>query len=284
MPTEDASDDARQKQIRSLESEVARLSDENDRLRRKNASRFSMYRHLSAFASWLTSRWWGTNLVECGDRFASRLDAWSKGDATPPVREGIEFAASAVSRFTRIGIFRGTLAFIAGFGAVILAVGQLLILDRQTTMIEENKRISATDKYVYFLVEEETARRLLGVAFDHWHPMRDLDLSRDSTISIEELRESVKKAIPNKSSVDQIVEKCGLSLYPVRNPIEDGQSALADLENGNILLAKFHAGDLRAWMKKGADSCKERVDLMKRLRGEMESHMELVLAQDESED
>lgn len=283
MPNATATDDVRQQKIRSLESEIARLTDENDRLRRQDRPRFSVPRYFSSITSWLTRKWWGSNLVACSDKFANRLDAWGKGDATPPVKEGIEFATSAVVRFTRIGIFRGIFASIVGMGAVVLAIGQILILDSQTAIIEESKRVSATDKYVYFLREEETARRLLGIAFDHWYPMRELNLDVNSTISIEVLRDSVRKAIPNKSSVEAIVEKCGLSLYPVKNPIEDGQSALTELEKGGISRAKVHAKDLRRWMEKGEKKCEKRMSLMTRLRVEMEKHMGVVIEQDESE-
>ena len=72
-----------------------------------------------------------------------------------------------------------------------MAVGQIIILDNQNAIVKEHKRIAATDKYVYFMAEEETARRLLGIAFDHWHPMKSLDLTINSSISVDVLRKSV---------------------------------------------------------------------------------------------
>ena len=283
MPNDSKTDDALEQKIHHLENEVARLSAENDRLRNDDGARCVLCKNIAALMTWIVKRWWGTNLVDCGHTLTKRLEAWGQGDANPPLREGIDFAAAAIVRFTRIGMFRGALASIVGIGAVVLAIGQILILDSQNAIVKEHKRIAATDKYVYFMVEEETARRLLGTAFDHWYPMSKLDLEVDSTFVTESVRKGVLAAIPSKSSVDEIVAKCGLSLYPVGNPREYGELALADLENGKVGSARFHAWELRNWMKKAADNCKKRVDLMKHLREEMRMHSEVVPVQDEVE-
>ena len=276
-------DDILEQQIRHLENEVALLSAENDRLRSEDKFRNKHPRQAAALMMWLLMGSWGASLVDRGDRLNTQLEAWHQGETKFPIREGIDFATDSILRFTRIGAFRGTLALVAAIGAAILAIGQILILQNQNTIVNESKRIAATDKYVYFLAEEETARRLLGTAYDHWYPMSKFDLNADSSLSVVALREGVLKAIPDKSLLDDIVAKCGLSLYPVENPIDYGKSALSELEDGNIASARFKASELRQWTKNAADSCKRRVGLMKQLKEKMGRHVEVVPVEDESE-
>ena len=155
--------------------------------------------------------------------------------------------------------------------AAVLAVGQLVLLHRQSDLMEAQTRAEAADKYVFFLTQEETALRLLGAAFDHRIALDDMDLGRRSSISPAELRQRVLEAKPNDVLVREIIEKCGLSLYPVGQPVASADKAIEDLDTDYLLGAKLAAGELREWMKRATDRCKERLDLMRELRKRMQT-------------
>lgn len=153
--------------------------------------------------------------------------------------------------------------------AIVLAVGQFLLLQRQNNIIEAQKRAEAADNYVFFLTQEEAVRRLLGTAFDHWYALRNMDLAMRSSIDTAELRQAVLDATPSDVLAREITEKCGVSLYPVGEPIAYASKAIRDLDNGDLSSAKWAAADLRQWMDRATKACDRRLDLMRELRKRM---------------
>ena len=139
------------------------------------------------------------------------------------------------------------------------------------------------DNYMVFLAQEETTRRLLGSAFDHWYELNDLDLDLiNGTVSASALRDGVNGAIPSDILTSEIIDKCGLSFYPVSNPRVIGKDALENLADDNLIGARSDAEDLRSWLKYASDNCKKRTDLWKAWREKMQTQAGLLLEEDAS--
>ena len=270
-------DDEFEKRIRQLESEVARLTDENRRLRNPGRLKGTVSGISLALAAWSFKKFLGSGLVNSSNALGIGLEAWREGREGPPVQAGVDFATAAMVRITRIGIFRIAIVAVAGVIAAAVTIGQFVMLSNQNDIIETQKRVAAMDNYVFFLLQEEAARRLLGSAFKHGSVLKDLDLDPGSSISVPpaELRPKILEAIPSEALVREIVEKCGISLLPVQDPILYGKDALKNLDENGVGGARLDLQFLRRWLKKAADTCADRVDLMKEMRKEMEAEFRI---------
>ena len=272
-------DDEFERRIRQLESEVARLTDENRRLRNPGRLKGTVSGISLALAAWSFKKCLGSGLVNSNNALGIGLEAWREGREGPPVQAGVDFATAAMARITRIGIFRVVIAAVAGIIVAAFTIGQFQMLSNQNDLIETQndiietqKRVAAMDNYVFFLLQEEAARRLLGSVFEHGSVLKDLNLNSDSpiSVSIAELRTKIPEAIPSEALVRKIIEKCGISLYPVRNPISHGKNALKNLDENGVDGARLDLLPLRKWLKKAAKACADRMDLMKGMREDME--------------
>lgn len=256
--------------IKELESEIAQLTAEISKLQKKgelgrSASRFSF-----GVGSWLSRKWIGADLYKSSNTLQQEISVWKDGKRDAPFQEGFDFGVAIIARITRLGIFRIMTLIIAATATSIFAISQLMLLQNQNEIIDRQRISAATEKFVYFIEQEEIARRLLGSTFDAYYPLSELDLSIESNINGGLLKIAIEAATLGQVDVSLIIQNCGVSLYPVQNPREIAKLAIQHIEENNLLGARLAADNLRRWLKSASDDCNQRLVLMSDIRSTMQ--------------
>ena len=125
-----------QTRIHELEDAVASLTAENLALRKaqRNLDQISS---VSGFTfAFLAKMWLGPNLRVATTELGNSLQNWQATGTAPPIKEIVNLFGAIVARFTRVGIFRISVAAAIAIGTLWFGVAQVLLLSNQNRLLE----------------------------------------------------------------------------------------------------------------------------------------------------
>ena len=260
----------------ALQEEVSRLREENARLNAELALSKAGRSASQRVINWIINAWLGSDMRKAGANLAEKSQEWSEGKANTPVRETVEFLTASIVRFTRIGIFRISVAIIITAATLWFAAAQVVLLNNQNQIIQIQKQVEAADRFALFAEREQSSLRALGTAYDLHYELKDLALeASDPPVSHEELRRAVLLATPSEEVTTRIVTTCGIHKYPVGNPSKLGHEIIKLIDQGDVSAAKWKTADLRRWLNRAADACHKETEANRKLRKNMENEMSI---------
>ena len=256
----------------NLQQRVQALQAENAELRTKLEQYENTHSVAAKLVTFTIAKWLGSNVRNATRDLGISVNTWQAGNGPLPLRESIDFVGASVARFTRIGAYRLITTILIAIATLWLGVAQVALLKGQNRLIDAQKRSQAAEMHLRLTAQREEILRSAGIAFDTMKTLQDsmatLDRKDYSSFESKLNGQGFRRPV-----AENVIEKCGIALYPVGNPNDILGETVTAARGGNFSLSKSKLDELVDWWDKANAQCKKQLDETRDLISQVQADM-----------